>query len=187
MQEEIKNALEILRDGGIILYPTDTIWGIGCDATQPEAVEKIFKLKHREESKSMIVLVENDRQLEEIIPEIPEVAWDIIDLAEKPTTLILDNPQKVAKNLIASDNTLGIRRTKDDFCKRLIQQMKRPLVSTSANISGEESPLSFSEISPEILQGVDYVVNLRQNEQAAYSGSSIIKLAKNGEVKVIRI
>ena len=108
-------------------------------------------------------------------------------MAEKPTTLILDNPQKVAKNLIASDNTLGIRRTKDDFCKRLIQQMKRPLVSTSANISGEESPLSFSEISPEILQGVDYVVNLRQNEQAAYSGSSIIKLAKNGEVKVIRI
>ena len=187
MQEEIKNALEVLRNGGIILYPTDTIWGIGCDATQPEAVEKIFKLKRREESKSMIVLVENDRQLEEIIPEIPEVAWDIIDLAEKPTTLILDNPQKVAPNLIGSDNTLGIRRTKDEFCKRLIQQLKRPLVSTSANISGEESPLSFSEISPEILQGVDYVVNLRQNEQAAYSGSSIIKLAKNGEVKVIRI
>ena len=187
MQEEIKNALEVLRNGGIILYPTDTIWGIGCDAIQPEAVEKIFKLKRREESKSMIILVENDRQLEEIIPEIPEVAWDIIDLAEKPTTLVLDKPQKVAPNLIGSDNTLGIRRTKDEFCKRLIQQLKRPLVSTSANISGEKSPLSFSEISPEILQGVDYVVNLRQNEQAAYSGSSIIKLAKNGEVKVIRI
>lgn len=186
MNEEIKNALDVLQKGGIILYPTDTIWGIGCDATNAEAVKKIYNLKKREESKSMIVLVHNDFQLEQIIPEVPDTAWDIIDLAEKPTTLVLDNPQNVASNLISEDNAIGIRIVEDTFCQRLIQQLKAPLVSTSANISGEKSPQSFNEISSNILQGVDYIVNLRQNEKSQSKGSTVIKLKNNGEVKILR-
>lgn len=186
MRQEIENALKVLQNGGIILYPTDTIWGIGCDATNYEAVQKIYNLKRRQESKSMLVLVHNDFQLEQIIPKVPDTAWDIIDLSEKPTTLVLDNPQNVASNLIAEDNSLGIRITQDLFCKRLIQQLKAPLVSTSANISGEKSPQTFNEISPDILQGVDYIVNLRQNEKTQQKSSTIIQLKNNGEVKVLR-
>ncbi|APD07882.1 L-threonylcarbamoyladenylate synthase [Flavobacteriaceae bacterium UJ101] len=186
MQQEIQNALKILQNGGIILYPTDTIWGIGCDATNESAVQKIYDLKRRQESKSMLVLVHNDVQLEHIIKEVPDTAWDIIDLSERPTTLVLDNPQNIASNLIAKDNSLGVRVTQDSFCKRLIQQLKAPLVSTSANISGEKSPQNFNEISPDILQGVDYIVNLRQNEKAQQKSSTVIKLRNNGEVKVLR-
>ncbi|MFV0531417.1 MAG: L-threonylcarbamoyladenylate synthase [Flavobacteriales bacterium] len=186
MQQEIQNALEVLQKGGIILYPTDTVWGIGCDATNTKAVQKIYRLKQREESKSMIVLVHNDFQLEQIIPDVPNVAWDIIDLAKKPTTLVLDNPQNVASNIMAEDNSLGIRITQDLFCKRLIQQLKAPLVSTSANISGKKSPQTFDEISSEILQGVDYIVNLCQNEKAQVKSSTVIKLKNNGEVKILR-
>ncbi len=186
MEEEIKNALNVLQQGGIILYPTDTIWGIGCDATNAEAVKKIYDLKKREESKSMIVLVHNDFQLEQIIPEVPDAAWDIIDLSENPTTLVLDNPQHVAENLISEDNAIGIRVVQDTFCQRLIQRLKTPLVSTSANVSGEKSPQSFDEISSIILQGVDYIVNLRRNEKSQSKGSTVIKLKNNGEVKILR-
>ncbi len=186
MQQEIQNALEVLQNGGIILYPTDTIWGIGCDATNAKAVERIYRLKQREESKSMIVLVHNDLQLEQIIPNVPDIAWDIIDLTEKPTTLVLDHPKNIASNLIAKDHSLGIRITKDSFCKRLIQQLNAPLVSTSANISGEKSPLTFNEITTDILQGIDYIVNLRQNEKIQLKSSTVIKLKDNGEVKVLR-
>ena len=187
MNQEIINAFEVIKNGGIILYPTDTVWGIGCDATNPDAVAKIYQLKQRTESKSMICLMNGEKMMYNVFKEIPEVAWQILDLSEKPTTLILDNPRNIAPNLIAEDKSLGIRLIKEPFCFKLLERMKKPLVSTSANISGQPTPLSFKEISPEIIKGVDYVVNLRQNEQAAYSGSSIIKLAKNGEVKVIRI
>jgi L-threonylcarbamoyladenylate synthase len=164
MSEEVHNAYEVIKNGGIILYPTDTVWGIGCDATNEEAVKKIFALKQRAESKSMIVLVNGERMMHQVFNEIPEVAWQILDYAEKPTTLILDKPKNVAKNLIAEDNSLAVRMVKELFCYKLMERMKKPLVSTSANISGMFTPKSFKEISPEIIKGVDYVVNLHHDK-----------------------
>ena len=185
MNTEIHNAYEVIKEGGIILYPTDTVWGIGCDATNEEAVKKIYALKQREESKSMIVLINGERMMYNVFKEIPEVAWQILDLSEKPTTLILDNPRNVAKNIIAEDNTLGVRIVTDPFCFKLMERMKRPLVSTSANISGMFTPKTFKEISPEIIKGVDYVVNL-QHDKVCKNPSTIIKLGSDSQVKVIR-
>ncbi|MFY7757234.1 MAG: L-threonylcarbamoyladenylate synthase [Flavobacterium stagni] len=182
---EVHNAYEVIAQGGIILYPTDTVWGIGCDATNEEAVKKIYALKQREETKSMIVLMNGDRMLHSVFHSIPEVAWQILDLSEKPTTLILDQPKNVAKNIIASDNTLGMRLVKEPFCFKLMEHMKRPLVSTSANISGEPTPQSFKEISPAILNGVDYVVQL-QHDKVNGKPSTIIKLTQDAQVTVIR-
>ena len=182
---EISNCIDTLLKGGLILYPTDTVWGIGCDATNVEAVKKIYALKRRQDSKTMICLVANDAMLERHVEKVPEVAYDIIDLSTKPTTIIYDMPRGVAKNLIAVDHTLAIRVASDKFCKYLINKFKKPIVSTSANISGEPNPKSFDEISPIILTGVDYVVNLRQNEKSG-TPSSIIKLSNDGTVKVIR-
>ena len=182
---EIHNAYEVIKEGGIILYPTDTVWGIGCDATNEEAVKKIYALKQREESKSMIVLINGERMMYNVFKEIPEVAWQILDLSENPTTLVLDNPRNVAPNLIAPDKTLGIRLVKEPFCFKLMERMKKPLVSTSANISGQPTPKSFKEISPEIIKDVDYVVNL-QHEKIAGKPSTIIKLTSDAQVKVIR-
>jgi L-threonylcarbamoyladenylate synthase len=182
---EVHNAYETIKNGGIILYPTDTVWGIGCDATNPEAVSKIYALKQREESKSMIVLMNSDRMLYNVFKEVPDVAFQIMDLSEKPTTLILDNPRNVAPNLIAADKTLGIRITKEPFCFKLMERMKKPLVSTSANISGLPTPNSFKQIDHHILDGVDYVVNL-YHEKIAPRPSTIIKLGNDMQVKVIR-
>ncbi|MEO8253991.1 MAG: L-threonylcarbamoyladenylate synthase [Flavobacterium sp.] len=185
LNEEIHNAYEIIKEGGIILYPTDTVWGIGCDATNPEAVAKVFQLKKRAETQSMIVLMNGEKMMYNVFKEIPEVAWQILDLSENPTTLVLDQPRNVAKNLIATDNTLAIRIVKEPFCFKLLERMKKPLVSTSANISGQPTPKSFKEISPEIIKGVDYVVNL-QREKIAGKPSTIIKLTNDSQVKVIR-
>ncbi len=185
MLKEIENTLQILQQGGIILYPTDTIWGIGCDATNPEAVSKIYKLKKRAESKSMICLVNGERMLYQIFDKIPETAWQIMELSEKPTTLVLDKPRNIAKNLIAQDNTLGVRMINEPFCFKLIERLKKPLVSTSANLSGMPSPRSFQEISPEILKGVDYVVNLHRDKICSQA-STIIKLSLDNQVKIIR-
>lgn len=182
---EAHNAYEVIKNGGIILYPTDTVWGIGCDATNEEAVKKIFALKQRAESKSMIVLVNGERMMHQVFNEIPEVAWQILDYAEKPTTLILDKPKNVAKNLIAEDNSLAVRMVKEPFCYKLMERMKKPLVSTSANISGMFTPKSFKEISPEIIKGVDYVVNLH-HDKICDKPSTIIKLTLDSQVKVIR-
>jgi L-threonylcarbamoyladenylate synthase len=182
---EVHNAYEAIKNGGIILYPTDTVWGIGCDATNPEAVKKIYELKQREETKSMIVLVNGDRMMYNVFNDIPEVAWQIIELTDKPTTLILDNPRNVAKNLIAEDNTLGVRMIKEPFCYKLVERMKRPLVSTSANISGMPTPSSFKEIDHHILDSVDYIVNLH-HEKIAAKPSTIIKIGNDLQVKVIR-
>ena len=182
---EVHNAYEAIKNGGIILYPTDTVWGIGCDATNPEAVKKIYELKQREETKSMIVLMNGERMMYNVFKEIPEVAWQILDLSEKPTTLILDNPRNVAPNLVAADKTLGVRLVKEPFCYKLMERMKKPLVSTSANISGMPTPISFKEINRQILDGVDYVVNLHQ-EKIAARPSTIIKLGNDLQVKVIR-
>lgn len=185
MKEEIENAITVLKRAGLILYPTDTVWGIGCDATNPDAVDKVFKLKQRSDEKSLICLVNDFRMLNEYVENIPEVAYDILKYAKKPTTIIYDDPIRVAENIIADDNSLAIRVTKDEFCKKLIQRFRRPLVSTSANISGEKTPQSYAEIDPLILEGVDYVVNL-QHEKKSGKPSAIIKLKNDGSVKVIR-
>lgn len=185
MQQEIQNTLETLKEGKIIIYPTDTIWGIGCDATNVEAVQKIYKIKNREESKSMIILMDSIQMLHKYIPEFPEVAYDIIELSEDPVTIIFDNPKGLAKNVIADDNSIAIRIPKNEFLLKLIQKFKKPIVSTSANISGDNSPMSFSEINPMLLNQVDYVVNL-DRERIAIKSSSIIKLKSNGQVFIIR-
>ncbi len=185
MYTEINNALKILKQGGIILYPTDTVWGIGCDATNFDAIEKIYKLKMRNESKSLICLVSDLKMLNYYIQDIPEAAYDILKYADKPTTIIYDKPVRVAKNLIAKNNTLAIRIVKDGFSNQLIRNLRQPIVSTSANISGKSTPKSFKEISKEVLKGVDYVVNL-PHEKKTTKSSSIIKLTNDGKVKIIR-
>ena len=185
INQEIHNAFEVIKNGGIILYPTDTVWGIGCDATNPEAIAKVYQLKKRAETQSMICLMNGEKMMYNVFKDIPEVAWQILDLSENPTTLILDNPRNVASNLIASDQTLGIRIVKEPFCFKLKKKKKKPLVSTSANISGQPTPKSFKEISPEIIKGVDYVVNLH-HEKIAGKPSTIIKLTNDAQVKVIR-
>ena len=185
MHQELKNCVEHLKNGGIILYPTDTLWGIGCDANNINAIKKIYDLKKRIDSKALICMVADERMLSRYIKDIPEVALDIIEVAENPTTIIYDNPQNVASNLIASDNSLGIRIPDDEFCFQLLRKFNGAIVSTSANISGEPSPKSFSEISNEILKGVDYVVNSHR-EKTAQKPSSIIKLSSAGLVTIIR-
>jgi len=185
INSEVHKAFEIIQNGGIILYPTDTVWGIGCDATNLDAVAKIYALKKRAETHHMIVLMNGEKMMYNVFKEIPEVAWQLLDLAEKPTTLILDNPRNVAPNLIADDKSLGVRIVKEAFCFKLLERMKKPLVSTSANISGQPTPKIFKEISPEIIKGVDYVVNL-QRDKIAGKPSTIIKLTNDLQVKVIR-
>ena len=185
LNTEVHKAYEVIQNGGIILYPTDTVWGIGCDATNAEAVKKIYALKQREESKSMIVLMNGEKMMYNVFKDIPETAWQILDLSEKPTTLILDNPRNVALNIIADDKTLGVRIVKEPFCFKLMERMKKPLVSTSANISGNFTPKSFKEIDPEIIKGVDYVVNLH-HEKICDKPSTIIKLSLSNQVKIIR-
>lgn len=185
MNQEILNAFEVIKNGGIILYPTDTVWGIGCDATNAEAVAKIYHLKKRAETQSMICLMNGEKMMYNVFKEIPEVAWQILDLSENPTTLILDNPRNVAPNLIAPDKSLGIRIVKEPFCFKLLERMKKPLVSTSANISGQPTPITFKDISPEIIAGIDYVVQLYL-DRIAGKPSTIIKLTSDSQVKVIR-
>lgn len=185
INQEVHNAFEIIKEGGIILYPTDTVWGIGCDATNSDAVAKIYKLKQRAETQSMIVLMNGEKMMYNVFKDIPEVAWQIMDLSENPTTLILDNPRNVAANIIAPDKSLGIRIVKEPFCFKLLERMKKPLVSTSANISGQPTPKTFKEISREIVDGVDYVVNLHQ-DRIAGKPSTIIKLTNDSQVKVLR-
>lgn len=185
MNNEIENCLAVLKKGGIILYPTDTVWGIGCDATNAKAVEKIFQLKKRSDKKSLICLVSDFKMLNEYVEDVPEVAYDILKYASKPTTIIYDDPIRVAENLIAEDNSLAMRVPKDDFCKKLIKKLRKPLVSTSANLSGEKTPQSFKEIDSVILEGVDYIVNLHREKKSG-KPSAIIKLKNDGSVKVIR-
>ena len=187
MKELIHNTVEALKAGQTILYPTDTIWGIGCDSTNKEAVEKIYKIKKRDKSKSLLVLVDSEQMLNRYIKNIPEVAWDIIDYSEKPTTIIYDESSDMIVNEVkAQDGSLGVRVVKDEFCQKIIQRLKAPLVSTSANFSGEPSPKSFNDISEELKNNIEFIVNYRKNENMDNASSSIIKLSENGAVKVIR-
>lgn len=186
MQQEINKAIDILRKGGVILYPTDTIWGIGCDATNSEAVEKIYKIKQRAESKAMLVLINDSSELDKYVESVPDIAYELIDVAVKPLTIIYDDAIGLASNLIASDGSVGIRVTKEEFSNQLCKRLKKPIVSTSANISGEKTPATFREIDNAILDSVDYVVNYRQDDDYALKSSEIIKLSKSGTIKIIR-
>ena len=181
----MEKLLETLKSGGIILYPTDTIWGIGCDATDDEAVMKIFKLKNRDQNKPLIILVESEKRLQDLV-EVPAVAWDIMDLSEKPITIVYDAPKGISKNLLAEDGSIGIRLVKDEFCKRLISKLNKPIVSTSANFSGEKSPKSFADISQKLINEVDAVAEDQKNRVSKWEASSIIRVWNDGRIKVIR-
>ena len=184
--EDIKQAVAVMRRGGVILYPTDTIWGIGCDATCEAAVRRVFEIKQRADSKSLSVLVDSPNRLQRYVRNVPDVAWDLIDLATRPLTLILDGAVNLAPDVVAADGSVGIRVTSEDFSRQLCYRMERAIVSTSANISGEPTAHTFAEISDEVKQAVDYVCSSRQNEKRPAEASQIIKLSQNGEVKIIR-
>lgn len=186
IREEIKKACEVLQKGGVILYPTDTVWGIGCDATNEEAVKRVYEIKRRADSKAMLVLVDSDVKVDFYVKDVPEVAWDLIQYATKPLTVIYDDARNLAPNLIGEDGSVGIRVTSEEFSKQLCFRFRKAIVSTSANISGEPSPASFSEIQDEIKQAVDYIVEYRQDEPAGAKPSSILKLGRGGLIKIIR-
>jgi L-threonylcarbamoyladenylate synthase len=186
MKADIEKSLEILNAGGVILYPTDTIWGIGCDATNEKAVERIYQIKQRSDQKSMFVLLDNPNKIPSYINEMPELAWDLIDFTENPLTIIYSGAKNLAPNLIAPDGSIGIRISSDEFNQKLIQRFKKPLVSTSANISGGLSPKHFDDISQEIINAVDYVVEWKQDDYTKSMPSSIIKLGTTGEIQIIR-
>lgn len=185
-RDDIRQAVEVMNKGGIILYPTDTIWGIGCDATNPEAVKRVYDIKHRNDAKALITLIDSEAKLEAYVTNVPEVAWQLIEVAEKPLTIIYDGARNLAPNLLAEDGSVGIRITREEFSKNLCMRMRRAIVSTSANISGEPSPKCFADISPDIINAVDYVCTSRRNEEKNPPASNIIKLGAGGEVKVIR-
>jgi L-threonylcarbamoyladenylate synthase len=186
MKDDINKALEVLRNGGVILYPTDTIWGIGCDATNAEAVQRIYEIKQREDSKSMLVLVHAEAMLPTYVGEMPEVAWELLEVATEPMTIIYPGARNLAPNLVSADGTIGIRVTPDAFCSQLISRFKKPIVSTSANISGQPSPGNFDEIDPALHDQVDYVVKWRQDDLARANPSSVIKLGPAGEIEILR-
>ncbi len=185
-ENDIINSLKILEAGGIILYPTDTIWGIGCDATNSIAVQKIFELKKRPEKKSMIILVSDENMIRDYVSHPSEEIFNIISSAKKPTTAIFKNAIHLPSNLVNEDGSIAIRIVKDEYCRQLIQQLKKPLVSTSANISGEIFPQNFNEVSKKIKNGVDYIVQHRQNDFSKNAPSSIIKLSENNQIEIIR-
>ncbi len=186
LKEEINKALEVLKTGGIILYPTDTVWGLGCDATNAEAVAKIFALKNREDTKSLIILLDTENKLQSYISEVPDIAYDLIEYTEKPLTIIYSGAKNLAKKLINQDGSVGIRIPKHEFCQQLIQRFRKPIVSTSANISGEPTPTNFSEMSQAIIDGVDYVVDLEQESTEKKQPSTIMKLEADGKFIFIR-
>ena len=188
-EEDIKNAVEVLRRGGVILYPTDTVWGIGCDATNVEAVKKVYAIKQRDDSKALICLVDSDARMQRYVRDVPDVAWQLVDSLKeggKPTTLILDGAINLAENLIADDGSIGIRITQEPFSKELCYRFQKAIVSTSANISGEPAAQNYRDIDPRIVEAVDYVCWSRRQEHQPHQPSSIIRLRKDGQVEIIR-
>lgn len=185
-EEDIRKAVEVLRKGGVILYPTDTVWGIGCDATNSEAVKRVYDIKQRDDSKALICLVDSDARLQRYIRKVPDVAWQLLDCCDKPTTVILDSAVNLAENLIAEDGSVGIRITQEPFSKELCFRFQKALVSTSANISGEPAAQNYPDIDPKIIEAVDYVCWSRRQEHKPHKPSSIIKLTEDGQVTIIR-
>lgn len=186
MTEDIKKACEVMAAGGIILYPTDTIWGIGCDATNEKAVQRIYELKRRADNKAMLVLMDSEAKLNMYVSDVPDIAWDLISVSDKPLTIVYSSAKNLATNLLAADGSVGIRITNEEFSKKLCERFRKPLVSTSANLSGDPSPANFSEISDVIKEGVDYIVSYRQDDMSKAVPSGIIKLGEGGLVQVIR-
>jgi L-threonylcarbamoyladenylate synthase len=186
LRDEIAKAFKVLQEGGIILYPTDTIWGIGCDATNTEAIKKIFRLKQRDEAKSMIILLDTENKLESYVQDVNPLAYDLIEYAENPLTLVMPGAKNLSPAVIAPDGSVAIRVSSHEFCKQIIQRLRKPLVSTSANISGKPSPQYFSQIDQEIIDGVDYVVDLEQHSKEIKNPSTIMKLAPDGSFEFIR-
>lgn len=186
LKEEVEKSLQILKEGGIILYPTDTIWGIGCDATNAEAVDKVFKLKGRDETKSMIILLDSENKLAGYVNEIPDVAYDLIGYAENPLTIIYSGAKNLPPNVINADGSVAIRVVNHPFCQQLLQRFRKPIISTSANLSGEPSPANFAAISQEIKDGVDYVVDYEQDELSPRKPSTIMKLEPDGRFAFLR-
>lgn len=185
-REDLERACKVMREGGVILYPTDTIWGLGCDASNEDAVRRIFRIKQRSDSKSMIVLLDSAAKLNYYVEDIPDVAYDLMELSEKPLTIIYDGARRLAPQLVAEDGSVGIRVTKELFSRDLCARMKGAVVSTSANVSGQPSPACFGEVSKEIIDAVDYVVEYRRNDISKSKPSSIIKLGAGGQVRIIR-
>ncbi len=189
-EQDIKNAVEVLRKGGVILYPTDTVWGIGCDATNAEAVKRVYDIKQRDDSKALICLVDSDARLQRYVKKVPDVAWQLIDSLQegdsRPTTLILDGAVNLAPNLIAEDGSIALRITNEPFSKELCYRFQKALVSTSANISGQPAAQNYGDIVPELLEAVDYVCWTRRQEHQPHQPSSIIRLRLDGEVTIIR-
>lgn len=185
-QDDIKKAVEVMKNGGVILYPTDTVWGIGCDATNAEAVAKVYKIKQRDDSKALICLVDSDARLQRYVRNAPEVAWNVMELATKPTTVIFDEAVNLASNLIAEDGSIAMRITNEEFSKELCYRFQKPIVSTSANISGQPAAQNYCDISEELLNAVDYVCFSRRQEHKPHTPSSIIKIKNNGEIDIIR-
>ena len=186
LKQEVEKALEVLRQGGIILYPTDTIWGIGCDATNAEAVDRVYKLKGRDAAKSMIILLDTESKLPSYVREVPEIAYDLIEYAENPLTIIYSGAKNLASNVVGADGSIAIRVTRDEFCKQLIQRFKKPIISTSANLSNESSPANFQEVHDAIVTGVDLVVDWKQDDTAVKKPSTIMKLEPDGRFAFIR-
>ena len=186
MEDDIKKACEIMEKGGIILYPTDTIWGIGCDATNEDAVKRVYEIKKRIDSKALIVLVDKPVRVEFYVREVPEIAWDLIDVADKPLTIVYPNARNLATNVLADDGSVGIRITQETFSRKLCERFRKAIVSTSANISGQPAPTNFNEISDEIKQAVDYVVTYRQDDPYQPSPSSVIWIGEGGVIKILR-
>lgn len=185
-EEDLNKAVEVLKNGGVILYPTDTIWGIGCDATNPEAVKKVYEIKHRADSKALLVLVDNEAKVQQYVRKVPRQAWDLMELTTKPLTIIYENAVNLAPDLLAEDGSVGIRVTNEDFSRDLCYRFRKAITSTSANVSGQPSPATFKEVSNEIKDAVDYVVKYRQSDKSRPKPSSIIKIWADSTVKIIR-
>jgi L-threonylcarbamoyladenylate synthase len=186
IEDEIRLAVEFLKKGRIILYPTDTIWGIGCDATLAKPVDLIYKIKQRYESKSMIILLDDPGKLTRYVKKVPSLAYDLIERYQEPLTIIYPNAVNVAKNVVAEDGTIAIRIVRDEFCRRMIALFDKPVVSTSANLSGQPAPLIFTNIPEEIKSKVDHIVNHHRNELVRTKPSTIIRILENGEFEVLR-
>jgi L-threonylcarbamoyladenylate synthase len=186
MENDIVAAVDTLKKGGIILYPTDTIWGIGCDATNREAVARIYEVKERADEKSMLILMDDADNLYDYVEQVPDIAWTLLEVADKPLTIIYPKAVNLAENLVAEDGSIGIRVVKDEFCRKMISRFGKPIVSTSANISGKPWPPNFQKIEKSLLKKMDYIVSHRQKDEMRGKPSGIIKVGLNGEVLVIR-
>jgi L-threonylcarbamoyladenylate synthase len=186
LEEDINEAVSVLRNGGVILYPTDTIWGLGCDATNPAAVEKIFRIKSRSESKNLLILVDGIQMIERYVKEIPEIAYELTSVSDDPITIIYPSGKNLAPGVCSEDGSAGIRISNDEFCRKMIGKFKKPVVSTSANLSGAPSPACFSEIDRKVIESADYVVSHRRDDNTRRKASAVIKLGSDGALRIIR-